>query len=105
VGRGEDAADLLVAAVIQPVGPEVQGLYDSAALRGFVNIDLGREQVPVETTVCKFRHLLEEHPLGARIFEQCRSAKGDMFSHDHAPTHTTFVFDSGISRTRFPVAA
>jgi hypothetical protein len=62
VGRGEDAADLLVAAVIQPVGPEVQGLYDSAAFRGFVNIDLG-------------------------------------------PTHTTFVFDSGISRTRFPVAA
>jgi len=53
VGRGEDAADLLVAAAIQPVGPGVEGLYDSAALRGFVNIDLGREQVPVETTVCK----------------------------------------------------
>ena len=46
MGRGEDAADLLVAAVIQPVGPEVQGLYDSAASRGFVDIDLGREQVP-----------------------------------------------------------
>jgi Transposase DDE domain len=35
-----------------------------------VDIDLGREPVPDETTVCKFRHLLEEHKLGARIFER-----------------------------------
>jgi transposase, IS5 family len=47
-----------------------EALYDSAALRGFVDIDLGREPVPDETTVCKFRHLLEEHKLGARIFER-----------------------------------
>jgi IS5 family transposase len=47
-----------------------EALYDSAALRGFVDIDLGREPVPDETTVCKFRHLLEEHELGARIFER-----------------------------------
>jgi IS5 family transposase len=47
-----------------------EALYDSAALRGFVDIDLGREPVPDETTVCKFRHLLEEHQLGARIFER-----------------------------------
>ena len=39
-------------------------LYDSLAMRGFVGIDLGREPVPDETTVCKFRHLLEEHKLG-----------------------------------------
>ena len=32
-----------------------EALYDSAALRGFVDIDLGREPVPDETTVCKFR--------------------------------------------------
>ena len=47
-----------------------EALYDSAALRGFVDIDLGREPVPDETTACKFRHLLEEHKLGARIFER-----------------------------------
>ena len=47
-----------------------EALYDSGALRGFVDIDLGREPVPDETTVCKFRHLLEEHKLGARIFER-----------------------------------
>lgn len=52
-------------------GPAVEEqLYDSAAMRRFVGIDLGREAVPDETTVCKFRHLLEQHELGKRIFEQ-----------------------------------
>ena len=41
-----------------------EALYDSVVMRQFVGIDLGREPVPDETTVCKFRHLLEEHNLG-----------------------------------------
>jgi IS5 family transposase len=44
-----------------------EALYDSAILRQFVEIDLGAEPVPDETTVCKFRHLLEEHHLGEEI--------------------------------------
>lgn len=44
-------------------------LYDSRAMRAFVDIDLGREPAPDETTVCKFRHLLERNELGARVFE------------------------------------
>src|ERR1700693_3017241 len=44
-----------------------EALYDSAALRQFVGIDLGCEPVPDETTVCKFRHMLEEHQLGEQI--------------------------------------
>src|SRR5450631_2032788 len=47
-----------------------EALYDSAVMRRFVGIDLGREPVPDETTVCKFRHLLEEHELGERLFER-----------------------------------
>lgn len=47
-----------------------EALYDSRALRRFVGIDLGREPVPDETTVCKFRHLLEEHGLGGKLFEE-----------------------------------
>ena len=43
-----------------------EALYDSLAMRRFVGIDLGREAVPDETTVCRFRHLLEEHDLGQR---------------------------------------
>jgi transposase, IS5 family len=46
-----------------------EALYDSAVMRGFVSIDLGREPVPDETTVCKFRHLLEEHQLGGKILQ------------------------------------
>lgn len=46
-----------------------EALYDSAVMRGFVGIDLGREPVPDETTICKFRHLLEEHGLGGEMLE------------------------------------
>ena len=34
-----------------------EALYDSLALRRFVGIDLGREPVPDETTICQFRLL------------------------------------------------
>lgn len=46
-----------------------EALYDSAVMRQFVGVDLGREPVPDETTVCKFRHLLEEHNLGGEMLE------------------------------------
>ena len=45
-----------------------EALYDSRAMRRFVGIDLGREPVPDETTICHFRHLLERHDLGSRLF-------------------------------------
>ena len=47
-----------------------EALYDSAAMRAFAGIDLGREPAPDETTMCRFRHLLEAHDLGARVFEE-----------------------------------
>jgi IS5 family transposase len=47
-----------------------EALYDSRAMRAFAGIDLGREPVPDETTVMRFRHLLEEHGLGAKIFDE-----------------------------------
>jgi IS5 family transposase len=46
-----------------------EALYDSTVMRQFAGIDLGREPVPDETTVCKFRHLLEEHGLGGEMLE------------------------------------
>ena len=46
-----------------------EALYDSAVMRQFVGIDLGQEPVPDETTVCKFRHLLEAHGLGGEILQ------------------------------------
>jgi transposase, IS5 family len=46
-----------------------EALYDSVLMRQFAGIDLGREPVPDETTVCKFRHLLEQHQLGGQMLE------------------------------------
>jgi transposase, IS5 family len=45
-----------------------EALYDSRAMRQFVGIDLGQEPVPDETTICKFRHLMERHNLGDELF-------------------------------------
>lgn len=45
-----------------------EALYDSMAMRQFVGIDLGREPAPDETTILRFRHLLESHDLGRQLF-------------------------------------
>ncbi len=43
-------------------------LYDIAAFRDFCGVDLGRERVPDATTLLNFRHLLEQHKIGAALF-------------------------------------
>src|SRR5436309_13433655 len=76
-----------------------EALYDSGGMRQFVGIDLGCEPVPDETTVCKFRHLLEAHRLGEQILGQVnlhlqaqggRITKGTIVVGTilHAPTST-----------------
>src|SRR3972149_9777418 len=47
-----------------------EALYDSLAMRAFAGVDLGEKPAPDETTVCKFRHLLERHNLGTRLFQE-----------------------------------
>ena len=37
-------------------------------MRRFVGIDLGAEPAPDETTICKFRHLMEKRNLGDQFF-------------------------------------
>lgn len=46
-----------------------EALYDMPSMRKFARIDLGRERVPDETTICKFRHLIESRDLGGSIFD------------------------------------
>src|ERR1700684_2768480 len=43
--------------------------YESAALRRFVGVDLGVAPAPDETTVLRFRHLLERHDLGGLMLD------------------------------------
>ncbi|MGH8468774.1 MAG: IS5 family transposase [Gammaproteobacteria bacterium] len=47
-----------------------EALYDSVSMRRFAGIDLGEMPVPDESTVLRFRHLLEQHSLGEKLFQQ-----------------------------------
>jgi IS5 family transposase len=46
-----------------------EALYESAALRRFVGVDLGVAPAPDETTILRFRHLLERHELGGLMLD------------------------------------
>jgi len=46
-----------------------EAMYESRSMCRFVGIDLGWEPVPDETTILNFRHLLEQHGLGERLFQ------------------------------------
>ena len=46
-----------------------EALYESAVLRRFVGVDLGVAPAPDETTICRFRHLLEKHELGGAMLD------------------------------------
>jgi IS5 family transposase len=48
-------------------------LYDSESMRRFAGIELGEDAVPDETTILRFRHLLEKHYLTQAIFSQIRT--------------------------------
>src|SRR6267142_3572334 len=43
-------------------------LYDIESLRRFAGIELGQDEVPDETTILKFRHLLERQGLTKKLF-------------------------------------
>ena len=47
-----------------------EALYESSVLRRFTGVDLGRAAAPDETTICRFRHLLEKHELGGAMLER-----------------------------------
>lgn len=43
-------------------------LYDSESMRRFVGLELSEEAIPDESTILRFRHLLEQHRLTEQIF-------------------------------------
>ena len=44
-------------------------IYDSESMRRFAKVELAEDKVPDETTILRFRHLLEKHRLTEAIFE------------------------------------
>ncbi len=47
-----------------------EAIYDRGSFQRFLGIDLISEEVPDETTILNFRHLLEEHGLASKLFER-----------------------------------
>ncbi len=48
-------------------------LYDIEPMRRFAGIELAEDDVPDETTILRFRHLLEEHQLTKAMFAEVRA--------------------------------
>jgi transposase, IS5 family len=54
-------------------------IYDSESMRRFVGVEFGQDTFPDESTILRFRHLLEKHALTEAMFNEIRSlleAKG-----------------------------
>ena len=47
-------------------------IYDIESMRRFVGIELGEDTVPDESTILRFRHLLERHSLTEAMFAEVR---------------------------------
>jgi len=47
-----------------------ESLYDSEAMRRFVDIELEDDRIPDETTILQFRHLPERHDLAEALFDE-----------------------------------
>jgi IS5 family transposase len=47
-------------------------LYDSESMRRFAGVELVEDAIPDETTILRFRHLLEQHQLTQKIFALVR---------------------------------
>jgi len=89
-------------------------LYDSESIRRFVGIELGDDAVPDESTILRFRHLLEQHQLTEQLFTavtELLMKKGVMLKRGtivdatilHAPTSTknaTETRDPEMRQTR-----
>lgn len=48
-------------------------LYESESMRRFAGLELGEDRIPDESTILRFRHLLERHGLTEAIFAEVRS--------------------------------
>jgi IS5 family transposase len=47
-----------------------QALYDIESVRRFAGIELGEQDIPDESTILNFRHLLEKHGLTEKLFDE-----------------------------------
>jgi IS5 family transposase len=67
-------------------------IYDSESMRRFARVELGDDKIPDESTILRFRHLLEKHQLTAAIFE----AVGDLLAEKRLMLRAGTIVDATI---------
>lgn len=75
-------------------------IYDSYAMRKFMGIDFMKEQVPDATTLLHFRHLMEEHKIGERLFKAIRRVMDETGHIMHGGTIIDATIISAPSSTK-----
>ena len=70
-----------------------EAVYDSYAMRSFLGINFLDEQVPDATTLLKFRHLLEQHHIGEKLFQDVneRLEKAGLIMHGGSIVDATII--------------
>jgi IS5 family transposase len=67
-------------------------IYDSESMRRFARVELGDDKIPDESTILRFRHLLEKHKLTEAIFE----AVGDLLAEKRLMLRAGTIVDATI---------
>ena len=67
-------------------------IYDSESMRRFARVELAEDVVPDETTILRFRHLLEKHRLTEAIFEAVK----DLLTEHHLLLRAGTIVDATI---------
>jgi IS5 family transposase len=67
-------------------------IYDSESMRRFAQVELGDDKIPDESTILRFRHLLEKHKLTEAIFE----AIGDLLAERRLMLRAGTIVDATI---------
>ena len=102
------SANSIHAKVVQPVGPgEEEALHDIPLYRQFALLDAGMTRLPDQSTILRFRHLLEAHQLSAKMLatvNEILQAKGLMLKAGSAVDATLIAAPSSTKKpgTRDP---
>jgi IS5 family transposase len=67
-------------------------IYDSESMRRFARVELGDDKIPDESTILRFRHLLEKHRLTESIFE----AVNDLLAEHRLTLRAGTIVDATI---------
>jgi IS5 family transposase len=67
-------------------------IYDSESMRRFAKVELAEDRVPDETTILRFRHLLEKHRLTEAIFEAVK----ELLTEHHLLLRAGTIVDATI---------